>query len=151
MYVFSRAMPDFYVSLYAQTQICRLNMQPPLIIIRPRPPHQPQIQLHTIHCGSVLIFKQEDLCSTLLFPYYSSRRKSTSTLRVIALQAGRSLLYELLFELYLAINNSSTNHFSKGKNTSTLRVITLHWEYSCSTSYSSMSYYSPLGMLLLCE
>ena len=46
-------------------------------------------------------------------------------------------LYESLSELYLAINNSSTCHSSRRKNTSTLRVITPHWEYACSTSYSS--------------
>ena len=89
-----------------------------------------------IHRGSVLLFKQEDLCST---SYYSPSRK-ISALRVITLREGRILplyesllskqedlcstsyysplgillLYELLFELYLAINNSSTSHSPLG-------------------------------------
>ena len=55
-----------------------------------------------IHRGSVLLSKQEDLCST---SYNSSTSHSP---------LGILLLYELLlFELYLAINNSSTSHFLK--------------------------------------
>ena len=70
----------------------------------------------------LLLFRATGVSSTS----HSSRRKGTSTLRVITLQARRSLLYGLLlFELYLAINNSSTSHSLRRKNTSTLRVVTL--------------------------
>ena len=42
-----------------------------------------------------------------------------------ALGTGFTHAPVLLFELYLAINNSSTSHSPRRKNTSTLRVITL--------------------------
>ena len=53
--------------------------------------------------------------SVLLFEW-----EKLPALRVITLQTGRSLLYELLFsELYLAINNSTTSHSSRRKNMAT--------------------------------
>ena len=45
-----------------------------------------------INRGSVLLFKQENLCSASY-----ERGENTSTLRVITLQAGRSLPHELRF------------------------------------------------------
>ena len=101
--------------------------------------------LAQVDTALVLPFEGRAPCST---SYYSPRRKNTSTLRVITLQAERYLLYELLlFELYPAIDNISTSHYSpRRKNTPTLRVITVHWEYPYSTSY-----YSQAGKRLLHE
>ena len=64
----------------------------------------------TVHRSlPLLLFEGRTPCST---SYYSSREELPA-LRIITLQAGRSLLYELLlFELYPAINNSSTSHSS---------------------------------------
>ena len=144
-----------------------------------------------IHRGSVLLSKQEELCSTSHFTSHFSRRKNTSTLRV-TLKSYRSKLYEsllfereehfhstshyssreelpalrvitlqagqpLLYESILSIGNTpalrvihrgsvllskqkalcSTSYYSSSRNISALRVITLHWEYPCSTSYGN--------------
>ena len=110
-------------------------------------------RLEPIHRGSVLLSKQEDLCST---SYYSSRRKNTSTLRVITLREGRILpLYESLFEkeehfhstshsilfrfyssreelyeslLFEGRTSCSTSYYSSRKEFPALRVITLREE-----------------------
>ena len=101
-----------------------------------------------IRCGSLLLFKQGNLCSS---SHYSSRTKKTYTLRVILLRGGIIPLNDsLLFEEGEYVHSAS-HYYSRRKNISTLRVtiqqaiILIHHEsllsrkgkYLHSTSHSS--------------
>ena len=75
----------------------------------------------------VITLHWEFTCSTSYFARsysstsHSSRRKNAFILRIISLQAGRSLLYELLLSERRWHSHSASHHSSQ-ENTPTLRI-----------------------------